>query len=311
MTHKPAGQVCSCGERGWMPGVEHAPIRWGMAPYNQRTDMQPVAIVDHIMQGYLNTMVQWTTTGASKVIVHFGIGRDGRIVQMHPVFSPGIHAGAFDHRSPHAAKVVKARSTSPNAYTIGIEHEGCSVDPRPAYSVPAAMIYSRANPWPEAMVEASIRVHRWLFANVPSLGTPSRDSVIGHYETGDPNRVNDPAAASDRGVWPVSRILAALTPSKEPAKPKEATVALTPDQQYIVDQIRATPDLTEAQVRDALATVGLVAMPGEEQPQAPAQPKPPTTDKGAEVEELVDEIAEDFLRLSAKLQRLRVKAAAL
>ncbi|MFA5569758.1 MAG: M23 family metallopeptidase [Trueperaceae bacterium] len=101
------------------------------------------------------------------------------------------------------------------------------------------------------------------------------------------------------------------TPAKEPAKPKEATVALTPDQQYIVDQIRATPDLTEAQVRDALATVGLTAMPGEEQPQTPAQPSPPTTDKVAELEELVDELAEDFLRISAKVQRLRIKAAAL
>ena len=99
--------------------------------------------------------------------------------------------------------------------------------------------------------------------------------------------------------------------TKEPAKPKEATVAaLTPDQQYIVDQIRATPDLTEAQIREALATVGLSAMPGEE-PQAPSQPKPPATDKVAKVEELVDEIAEDFLRISAKVQRLRIKAAAL
>ncbi|MCK9497169.1 MAG: hypothetical protein M0R75_16985, partial [Dehalococcoidia bacterium] len=45
-------------------------------------------------------------------------------------------------------------------------------------------------------------------------------------------------------------------------------------------------------------------------PEAPKQ-EPPTTDKVAEIEELADEIAEDFLRLSAKVQRLRVKAAAL
>lgn len=113
----------------------------------------------------------------------------------------------------------------------------------------------------------------------------------------------------DKGLLDALTLIGA--PTKEPAKPKEATVALTADQQYVVDQIKATPNLTDAQIREALATVGLTAMPGEEQPQAPAPPKPPATDKVAEVEELVDEVAEDFLRLSAKVQRLRVKVAAL
>lgn len=116
----------------------------------------------------------------------------------------------------------------------------------------------------------------------------------------------------DKGLLDALTLIAA--PTKEPAKPKEATVAaLTPDQQYVVDQIRATPGLTAAQVKAALATVGLSAMPGED-PSKPAPnptPKPPTTDKVAEVEELTDEIAEDFLRLSAKVQRLRIKVAAL
>src|SRR5690606_37806848 len=98
--------------------------------------------------------------------------------------------------------------------------EGCSVDPRPDYTVPPGLIYSAANPWPEAMVEASVRVHRWLFEAIPTLGEPSRDSIIGHYETGDPNRVNDPAAASDRSVWPRDRIIAALA-RRTPLTPRQ------------------------------------------------------------------------------------------
>lgn len=196
--HQPIGTVCDCGEPGWMPGVEHAPILWNAPAYYFDTPMQPARVVDHIMQGFLSTMVDWSTTqGGGRVIVHFGIGRAGRIVQMHPVDRPGIHAGWW------------------NLDSIAIEHEGASVDPRPAYSVPAALIYSPANPWPDAMVEASVRVKRWCFATASSLGAPSRQSIVGHYENGDPNRVNDPAAAAARDVWPVARMIAALTEEDE------------------------------------------------------------------------------------------------
>lgn len=211
--HQPAGTPCTCGLPGWMPSVEHIPITWGL-PVSiaaHEGEMEPAVVVNHIMQGYLSTMVDWARTGGSKVIVHFGIARDGRIVQFHRADTRGIHASAFDHTSPHVARRVKQRRTSPNNYSVGIEHEGCSVDPMyGGKPMPAGMVYGPDNPWPEAMVEASIRVHRWLFATLPTLGAPSRDSIIGHYETGDPNRVNDPAAASDRSVWPRDRIIAAL-----------------------------------------------------------------------------------------------------
>lgn len=271
MAHKPVGQPCSCGERGWMPGVEHVPILWAMAAANKATTMQPVLIVDHIMQGYLTTMVEWTRTGGSKVVVHFGIARNGRTVQMHPVFSPGIHATA---RAVNArtAKIVRARPESPNTYSIGIEHEGCSVDPRPAYEVPASLIYSRGNPWPEAMVQASIAVKRWCFANVPSLGGPSRDSIIGHYETGDPSRINDPAAEGARDVWPVDRMLVVL-------KGDRPTLAAAQREALeYADRIGAT-----GQTRtDILAAVGLPpkARLEDYQPAGstpPPAPKPPAT----------------------------------
>lgn len=309
MTHKPVGSVCHCNTRGWMPGVEHVPIQWRMTAYNERTDMRPVAIVDHIMQGYLNTMVEWARTGASRVIVHFGIGQSGRIVQMHPIFSPGIHAGAFDHRSPYVSPTVKARSTSPNGYTIGIEHEGCSVDPRPAYSVPPAFIYSRSNPWPDAMVQASIRVKAWCFEQATSLGEPSTLSIIGHYETGDPTRVNDPAAASDRGVWPRDRMIAALAKGAPKGREEEGYV----DRDYTV--IRPGEWLSKVAQRvgksvDELVRLNGIADPNRVEafqvlrltPSAPIPEHPPVDKNGVEAE--LKAASEAIIRARQKLAQL-------
>jgi LysM repeat protein len=123
-----------------------------------------------------------------------------------------------------------------NTYSIGIEHEGCSIDPRPAYSVPPELIYSEQNPWPEAMVQASLAIKRWCFANVPTLEGASRDSIVGHYEVDATNRANDPATPADRsrGVWPVERFIRELNGDvavketlKETAKAREVEMATT------------------------------------------------------------------------------------
>lgn len=258
MSHAPIGTVCNCNERGWMPGIEHAPIQWGAPDWTRVTTMRPLAIVDHIMQGYLSTLVDWTRTGGSTVIVHFGIARSGRTVQMHSIFSPGIHAGGFDTSSQYAAAIVKARRDSPNGWSVGIEHEGCSVDPAPAYSVPAALIYSTANPWPDAMVDASIRVKRWVFANATSLGAPSRANIIGHYETGDGSRVNDPAAALARSVWPVDRMIAALAPAEAPAYVDRDYTVIRPGEW--LSRVASRVGLTVAQLAElnAIADVNRV-----------------------------------------------------
>lgn len=225
MKHAAAGYICNCGNDGWMDGVEHIPPKWTIPPMSQR-EMRPLAITDHIMQGYLTTMVNWMSNGESKVIVHFGIDRRGRIVQFHPVNRVGRHVSGI--YSP-LSKIVQREgqhsgTTGANGYTIGIEHEGCAVDPRPAYTVPADLIYSKTNPWPEPMVASSIRVKQWCFDNVPSLGLPSRDTVIGHYEIDARNRPDDPAPSTDRTIWPVERMLRFITKPIDPPKqepPKE------------------------------------------------------------------------------------------
>jgi LysM repeat protein len=202
-----------------MNGVEHIPPKWHIPPMMQ-LPMTPLVITDHIMVGWLTTMVNWMSNGESKIIAHFGISSKGRIVQFHPINRVGRHVSALIGVTSKIAlrEGQHPGTTGANGYSIGIEHEGLSL---PYPGDPASLrpiTWSKTNPWPDAMVEASIAVKRWCFANAPSLGTPSRDTIIGHYETDSSNRPDDPAAKSDRSVWPVDKMLAALgnvTPAPE------------------------------------------------------------------------------------------------
>ena len=215
-THAPAGQPCNCGLRGWMPGIEHLPIRWQRPAHIVRDAglMQPYVVVDHIAQGYIRTIDGWATNGASKIITHFAAERGGRKVQYQDIYTEGIHTSSVS--SPTARLVQQYGSVAGrgvNPYSIGIEHEGFSVDPGYGYDY----IYSAQRPWPDAMVNASIEIKRWIFAQADTnLGVPSRDTIIGHYEADAKNRINDPSPANNRAVWPVERMIAELTPKPSP-----------------------------------------------------------------------------------------------
>jgi hypothetical protein len=218
MSHAPAPQLCNCGLRGWLPGVEHRPIRWQRPSYIVRDEglMKPFVIVDHIMQGYLTTIDAWAVNAGSKIITHFGINRAGRIVQYQDIYTEGIHTSAVNGPT---SKIVQQYGSvahrGANPYSVSIEHEGFSVDPGYGYDY----IYSRSRPWPEPMVQASVRVKAWIFAQPDTnLGPPSTDTIIGHYEADARNRINDPSPQNDRGIWPRDRMIVLLTP-QEPAVP--------------------------------------------------------------------------------------------
>lgn len=132
----------------------------------------------------------------------------------------------------------------------------------------------------------------------------------------------------DKGLLDALTLIGAA--AKEPAKPKEDSMPSNPSQ-YVVkagdtfDSLLVrfahinpldlvawngwtdTPVLKAGDVVWVAPPTGPGSAPSSEEPKS----APPTTGKVAEVEELTDEIAEDFLRLSAKVQRLRIKVAAL
>lgn len=147
----------------------------------------PRGVMSHVMQGWQATMIRWARERprATPKSAHFTIGRDGRIVQHVPIRRQAWHAGRLDPDAPPRWSLLPHRA-NPNDYAIGIEHEGFS-----------------GEPWPEPQVQATIHVHRWLFAELGLV--PSGATVIGHCMTAPASRAADPGPA-----WPRDRILDAL-----------------------------------------------------------------------------------------------------
>src|SRR5688572_451815 len=115
---------------GWMDGVEHVPsAAIGGYPAVPNGQMWPKQIVNHIMQGYQNTMVLWAKERppVNRKSAHFTVGRNGRVVQHVSIWTPAWHVAWEDW----------------NVHSIGIEHEGFSVDP----GYPYDYLYTVARPW--------------------------------------------------------------------------------------------------------------------------------------------------------------------
>jgi len=183
---------------GWMPGVEHIPTpTYGYADV-PAGGMQPTAIVNHIAQGYQRTFDSWARLGNGIVSAHFTIGRAGRIVQYVGIFDPAYHAGLLDEGRPPSWLGYR-RGVNPNKHTMAVEHEGFSIAPNYDFDY----VYDAAHPWPDAMVDASIRVQRWALATARL--TASAHTVIGHHEIAPRSRAHDPGPQ-----WPRERIMRGL-----------------------------------------------------------------------------------------------------
>lgn len=136
-----------------------------------RSGQRPFAIVVHIMEGSLKGTDSWFMSSYSGVSAHYGVGRNGTIHSYVDEKNTAFHAGIVNKPS---WKNIPADIVNPNAVTIGIEHEGTS-----------------KSDWTKSMKEASASLiadicKRW---NI----TPSRDTVIGHYEIDKIRRPNCPA----------------------------------------------------------------------------------------------------------------------
>ncbi len=167
------------GSKGWMPDIDHiGTTMYGYTDVPPET-MKPIAVINHIMQGYARTMIDWATNNSVQKSAHFIIDREGNITQTVSIYSPAWHAGRTAKESWKSFP-----GGNPNKYTVGIEHEGFSVDPGYGYD------YIYDGSWPEAMMDASAKVHKWILGEL-SLDANDQ-TVIGHFETDAVSRANDP-----------------------------------------------------------------------------------------------------------------------
>jgi N-acetyl-anhydromuramyl-L-alanine amidase AmpD len=165
----------------WMPDVERVESAAAGGA------IEPRGVMSHIMQGAQATMIAWARERplVTPKSAHFTIGKDGRVVQHVAIRRQAWHAGRLDAGRPPLWRLLP-HGANPNDFAVGIEHEGFS-----------------GEPWPEPQVQATLRVHRWLFAELALV--PSEDTVIGHCMTAPLTRAHDPGSG-----WPRERILDAL-----------------------------------------------------------------------------------------------------
>ena len=162
-----------------MPDIDHiGTTMYGYTDVPPET-MKPIAVINHIMQGYARTMIDWATNNSVQKSAHFIIDREGNITQTVSIYSPAWHAGRTAKESWKSFP-----GGNPNKYTVGIEHEGFSVDPGYGFD------YIYDGSWPEAMMDASAKVHKWILGEL-SLDANDQ-TVIGHFETDAVSRANDP-----------------------------------------------------------------------------------------------------------------------
>lgn len=95
-----------------------------------RRGQTPMAIVIHIMDGYLRGTDAWFNNPRSQVSAHYGVGKNGEVHQYVAETDTAFHAGTVD-RPTWALMEPGANpgpNINPNYYTIGIEHEGFATD---------------------------------------------------------------------------------------------------------------------------------------------------------------------------------------
>lgn len=129
------------------------------ANYNKgRSELKPIAIVLHIMEGTLSGTDSWFRNPKSQASTHYGIGKNGEIWQWVSEYDM-----AYGNGRVAAPTWDLITGQNPNLYTISIEHEGFT-----------------GQPWTEAMYQADVFLIRQIAKrwSIPL----DRDHIIGHRE---------------------------------------------------------------------------------------------------------------------------------
>lgn len=89
--------------------------------FEERSGQKPVVIVNHISAGSMGSMYNTFANRANKASSHFGIGRDGAIVQYVDINKAAWTQGRIQDPT---ASIIKQLTGNPNKYGVSIEHEG-------------------------------------------------------------------------------------------------------------------------------------------------------------------------------------------
>lgn len=166
-------------ETGWMDGAARIPTTaWGYSNFPE-DGMYPQAIVCHVAQGYFSGLTNIARANEPGKSWHFSVGRNGEIAQHVSIWNPAYHAGIVADPQPAAGALLARFGQNPNTWSVGIEQEGFSVDPGHGYD----HLYGAGHPWPEAQVEAMIRITKWVWSMCQWLQQLPADEIPGRILT--------------------------------------------------------------------------------------------------------------------------------
>ena len=135
--------------------------------FSSREGYKPEIIVIHISTNTLASMISWFNTPSSQASAHYGIGKDGTILQYVEESNKAWTQGNVKNPT---AKIIKERiGINPNLFCLSIENEGQDLQYAPEIQLQTLcdLIKDIASRW-------NIKI--------------SRNTVIGHWEIDSKNR---------------------------------------------------------------------------------------------------------------------------
>lgn len=135
-----------------------------------------LGLVLHVMEGTMAGTRSWFASPQSRVSAHYGIGRDGSLVQWVDDGDTAWHAGVV--QSPTWPLLVPG--VNPNLVTIGIEHEGRAGDgwTPPMLDTSARLVAHLCRTHGLALGEAVLPYHREIRADKTCPGALSRAPLL-------------------------------------------------------------------------------------------------------------------------------------
>lgn len=177
-------------------------IEWKGSPNRNvgRTGHIPVAIVNHISIGTMQSMTSWFNNPKAQASSHFAVSRKGEIVQYvkleDTAWTQGLPNGYLQYTN---APIVKQRGGNPNRYCVSIEFEGYMDYDKENDKLVSEGYYGELT---EAQFHAGVWLHRFIkdeVLRIFNFNIPlNPHHVIGHFQI-DPKR--KPFCPGEKFPW--------------------------------------------------------------------------------------------------------------
>lgn len=144
--------------------------------FSERGSWKPDVIVVHISAGSLTSMTSWFSTPNSQASSHYGIGKDGSILQYVEEDKKAWTQGNV--KNPTAEIIIERKDVNPNLYCLSIENEGQDLNDAPKIQWDTL----------KELIKDIAKRH-----NIPL----DREHIIGHFEIDGVNRTYCPSKNHD------------------------------------------------------------------------------------------------------------------